>query len=87
MIARDRVAAIWALLMTATLVSWLLGGDHVIHGRDAVGAVVIVIAFVKVRLVGLHFMELRGAPRPLRGVFEAYVGLACAVLLGLFLAY
>ena len=43
----------------------------------------LLIAFVKIRFVGLYFMELRAAPIVLRGIFEAYcavVGLTLAVL-------
>ncbi|WP_294009930.1 cytochrome C oxidase subunit IV family protein [Streptomyces sp.] len=43
------------------------------------------IALIKVRLVGLHFMELRNAPAALRGAFEAYVAATGATLLALYL--
>ena len=87
MIARDRVAAVWVFLMLATLVSWVLGEDRLIHTQNVVAVGVIAIAFIKVRLVGIHFMELREAPLPLRAAFEAYVALAATVLVGLYLAY
>jgi Prokaryotic Cytochrome C oxidase subunit IV len=45
----------------------------------------LLIAFIKVRLVGLYFMELRGAPTVLRGLFEAYCAIACTVVIGVFL--
>jgi hypothetical protein len=43
-----------------------------------------VVAFVKLRLVGLDFMELRHAPLALRLVFEAYTVILASVLLGLY---
>lgn len=70
----DRMGAVWAVLVAATLASWSLGGGN---------AVVVAVAFVKVRLVGLYFMELRTAPLPLRGLFEGWVLVTGAVLIGL----
>ncbi|MCW2515578.1 MAG: hypothetical protein JWR11_4620, partial [Mycobacterium sp.] len=68
--ARGRAGVSWLVLIAATLLSYALGADH------GVGSVVVVvvlgIATVKVRLIGLDFMELRSAPIPLRAVFEGY---------------
>jgi hypothetical protein len=47
--------------------------------------VILLIAFIKVRLVGLYFMELRGAPTVLRGLFEAYCAIVCTVVVLVFL--
>lgn len=80
--ARVRITAVWLLLVIATLVSWesaQAGGDH----RLTTSAV-LVIAFVKVRFIGLDFMELRSAPRPLRTVFELWLLVVCAALLVLY---
>jgi hypothetical protein len=72
-----KLAAVWALLVVATITSWSLGGAAV---------AVLALAFVKVRLVGLHFMELRSAPVPLRLLFEGWVVVVCSVLIGLYLS-
>jgi hypothetical protein len=72
----DRMGAVWAVLVGATLASWLLGGGN---------AVVVAVAFLKVRLVGLYFMELRTAPVPLRVLFEGWVVVTCGVLIALYL--
>jgi hypothetical protein len=80
--ARRRVVVVWWVLIAATLCSWEWGrssGDH----RFASSAVLL-IAFLKVRLIGLEFMELRAAPLPLRLVFEAWVGAACIGLIALY---
>lgn len=77
---------VWAALVAATLISLALGEDWIGHG-DFAAALVIAIAFVKVRLVGMHFMELRHAPLPLRIAFQAYCGVASIVLIVLYLAY
>lgn len=82
---RHPVTVVWALLMVATVVSWLLGTHHGTSARAAT-VLVLVIAFVKVQLVGGHFMELRGAPRPLKALFTGWVVVVCAVVTGLFLA-
>ena len=71
----NRLTAVWALLVAATLLSFSAGG----------GAVVLGVAFVKVRLVGLHFMDRRAAPVPLRLVFEGWVVVTASVLIGLYL--
>ena len=68
---RTGTSAVWLLLTVATLLSWSLGTHH------GLAIAILVIAFVKIRFVGLYFMELRGAPPVLRAVFELY----CAALL------
>jgi hypothetical protein len=49
-------------------------------------AVVLLIAFVKVDLVGRYFMELRSAPGQLRLVFDTWVTATFVVVLALYLA-
>ena len=75
---------VWLLLMAATVVTtWWLAKDAF---SATVGTVAIfIIAAYKVRLVLLHFMELRHAPLPLRLVFEAWVLGVTAAVLGLYL--
>lgn len=68
---------VWATLVVATLLSWWFGAEG---GRLAAVAVV-AVAFFKLRLIGNHFMEVRGAPLALRAVFEAYCISVCAMIL------
>lgn len=75
---RTKASLIWLLLCALTVLSWALGtnlalGDgHHLLANMAIFAV----AIFKMRLVGLYFMELKTAPRALRGLFEGYcVGL------------
>jgi heme/copper-type cytochrome/quinol oxidase subunit 4 len=82
---RARFTAIWVLMIVATLLSFWLGTDHGLSSAEARTVLIMVVAFVKVRLVGLYFMELREAPTMLRALFEGYCVLACAVLLGFYL--
>jgi len=60
-----------------------MGADH---GTGSVMVVVVLgIAAIEVRLVGLDFMELRSAPMPLRAAFEGYCLGLWLVLSGLYL--
>ncbi|GGL10166.1 cytochrome C oxidase subunit IV family protein [Nocardia jinanensis] len=69
---RDRVTVVWGFLVAATLLSFWLGAEHGISSDNMRTAVILLVAFVKVRLIGLYFMELRDAPMALRGAFETY---------------
>ena len=79
---RNRAALSWLILIAATLVSFAVGAEH--GAGSAIVVVVLGIAAIKVRLVGLDFMELRRAPIPLRALFEGYCVLLWAVLSGLY---
>jgi hypothetical protein len=80
---RSRAGVSWVVLLAATLLSYALGAEHGVG--SAVVVVVFGIAAIKVRLIGLDFMELRSAPLPLRVAFEAYCLVLWAVLSGLYL--
>jgi caa(3)-type oxidase subunit IV len=82
---RTPATAVWLILIAATGVSWALGSQHGTHDHRFASVIILLIAFVKVRLVGMYFMELREAPNVLRGLFEAYCLVVCALLLGVFL--
>jgi hypothetical protein len=79
---RNRITQIWVGLVAATLFSW----GSVAH-MPAAGKIniltlwVVVIAFVKVRYIGLDFMELRQAPTAYRVCFEVWVVLICTAVL------
>jgi caa(3)-type oxidase subunit IV len=74
---------IWAVLMAATIVSWTVGTSS-LDARLATVAVLIV-AIIKVRFVGLYFMELRDAVIPLRLIFEGFCVVLCAGLVVMYL--
>lgn len=82
-LVRNRAGFSWLLLVAATILSWVLGAEH--GTGSLVAVVVLAIAALKVRLVGLDFMELRHAPVALRAVFEFYCFAVWAVLSGLYL--
>ena len=85
---RTRTSVVWFVLILATLLTWSLGGGH--HtpgmggGHSLAGFSILLIAFVKIRFIGMYFMELRLAPIALRFAFEAYCAATCGVLIVLF---
>ena len=78
----------WALLVAATVVSWVLGADHGLEGdrRDLVAGIILALAFIKIDLVGRYFMELHGAPPLLRRAFSVWAITTFAVCFALYLA-
>jgi hypothetical protein len=81
---RSSITAIWFVLIGATLLSWWLGTDHVIDDASLAGALILLVAFIKVRFVGLYFMELRHAPIPLRLVWEGWCLVVCTTVVIMF---
>ena len=69
----------WLLLLAATALTWALGES----GAAGTGAIVamLLIAFVKGRLVILDFMELRHAPRLWRLLLEGWLLLVGVLIL------
>jgi heme/copper-type cytochrome/quinol oxidase subunit 4 len=84
-IMRERVTAVYVVLMVATCIStWLLSKDAFSPTVAVVG--IFLIAAVKVRFVLLDFMELRYAPMPLRVAFEGWIVLVTCLILGFWFA-
>ena len=81
-LVRNRAGFSWLILVAATVVSWAVGAEH--GTGSMVAIVVLAIAAIKARLVGLDFMELRHAPIPLRVLFVVYCVGVWAVLSGLY---
>lgn len=80
----DRQTAVWLVLVAATVLTAVVGLEQ--HGdTTAVGLLLLAIAFVKIRLVALHFMEIRDAPLPLRILVESYVGVTFLALTVIYL--
>ena len=79
---RARSTWVWAVLVAATLVSWAVGAEH--GTGSAIGIVVLLVALIKVRFVGLDFMELRNAPPMLRVTFEVYCVVLWGILAGMY---
>ena len=77
-----RLVGIWCILAVITLLSlesihlngWLLDARFQ-------GVAVLILAFIKVRLIMLDFMEIRHAPIALRIAMECWVIIACGGLI------
>jgi hypothetical protein len=80
---RARSTVVWLGLIIVTLVSFTVGADHGVGSGVALW--VLALALIKVRYVGLDFMELRDAPLLLRGAFEGYCVVLWLVLAGMYL--
>ena len=84
------VTYLWLLLVTLTVFSCAMA-DGFIPGPNAayqwLTLVLVFVAFFKVRLVIMHFMEVATAPIPLRIVFEVWVLVVCGAILFLYLGY
>lgn len=81
----SRTTVIWTALVVATLVSYELGHGVGFDDVHIAGAAILLVTFVKVRFVVLDFMEIRTAPRWMRGLFEAWIVGCAAMLIALFL--
>ena len=72
----DRVSFVWLILATLTAVSWVLAdgaSPETATGAAYLTMALLALAFFKVRLVIMHFMEVLDAPWLLRGLFEVWV--------------
>ena len=83
------VSAAWLLLMLATCLSWWLGQDDALNSDQSsdyrlVSSGLIIIAFIKVRIVIRYFMEVRQAPMALKLVCDAWVVLVCGAIIYLY---
>jgi cytochrome c oxidase subunit IV len=78
-----RSTYVWVVLVAVTIVSWAVGAEHGVGSTIAI--VVLALALIKVRFVGLDFMELRAAPLVLRAAFEGYCVILWMVLAGMYL--
>jgi caa(3)-type oxidase subunit IV len=74
------VSFIWAVLVVATCFAWWSAKGGAVPSCEAT-AIVMTIAAVKARLVILHFMDLKAAPRMWRLLFEGWVLLSTCVIL------
>ncbi|WP_428381788.1 cytochrome C oxidase subunit IV family protein [Nevskia ramosa] len=81
----SRVTAVWALLIIATTLSWQLGHGVGFDDARQAGAAILVVTFIKVRMVMRDFMEIRHAPRWMRLASDGWIVLITVLLVGLFL--
>lgn len=78
--ATSRATGIWLVLLAATLAAWWIADRQAVSAPLATTAALLAAAF-KVRLVLMHFMELRHAPLRWRALFEAWLLLSFSLIL------
>ncbi|MCY1360842.1 Prokaryotic Cytochrome C oxidase subunit IV [compost metagenome] len=72
---RENVTVVWVLLLVISVGSWALG-THLVGeslGGVLAPASILALAFIKARLVILHFMEVRHAPTAIRHLCSAWL--------------
>ena len=77
-----------AVLVMATAATFWVGTNHPFSmlGTEFAPALTLMLAFLKAALIGNEFMEISGAPRPLRMAFAAWIAVfATATALALVL--
>ncbi len=76
---------IWVCLIIFTLLTVSLGHSIGSLTDAMVNTSILIITFIKTRLIIMHFMEVKRAPLLLRLIFEAWGIVVCAVLIVLLL--
>ncbi|MGV0871573.1 cytochrome C oxidase subunit IV family protein [Mycolicibacterium sp. XJ879] len=72
-----RMTWCWIVLTAITLASWWLAPAHftnTVHASTPITALVLILAWLKSRLIIRNFMEVRTAPRWLRLSTDAWLG-------------
>lgn len=80
---------IWLTLVVITVGSWLLAPARFSHAVDAsasVTALVLVLTFVKSRLIIRYFMEVGDGPRWLKLATDAWLAVLMIAVFGVYLA-
>ncbi|GAA3688631.1 hypothetical protein GCM10022267_89260 [Lentzea roselyniae] len=82
-VARVPIVGAWVTLMALTLLGWWLGRYHGLGTGRWLTAVILIVTFIKVFLVGYVFMDLRHTPRPILLAFASGCFVVCMVLIAL----
>jgi Na+-driven multidrug efflux pump len=81
---KSRITLVWAGLVAVTCLSWgSIQGHGWLRDPRIATALVMVIAFLKVRYILLEFMETRRAPLWLRFVGEVWVVVVCTTIIAM----
>lgn len=74
--------AVWAVLVLATLLSWLTGVFDIFGGSTTPYTLlgILLISYLKSRMVILDFMEIRHAPKTLRFALESWAAAVIIIL-------
>lgn len=79
----SKETVIWIVLMLISIFSWIVGINHGMLFEKAFleSAAILILAFFKVRLVIMHFMEVGHAPTTLKLSCEVWVFVSCIGLI------
>ncbi|PKI16190.1 cytochrome C oxidase subunit IV family protein [Colwellia sp. 12G3] len=72
---------LWLVLVLFTLLSWILGHDFTAIDTKILSIIILIIGFIKVRIVLMNFMEIKTAPRYLRWFMDGWCLGVCGLLL------
>lgn len=62
------------------MLSWALGTHHgIVDDPSAASLIILAIALVKIRYIGLYFMDLKDAPPALRTLLDGWCLSVCAL--------
>jgi len=78
----------WVVLVAITIAAWWLAPAHstgTVEANAAVTVLILVLTFVKCRLIVRNFMEVRDAPRWLAHVTDAWLALLLLVIFVIYL--
>ena len=80
----DELFRVYVGLLGITALSWFASHSAILEGAN-LGAALLVLAFVKARLIIVHFMEAAAVHIVIRLAFEGWVIVAAATTIGLLL--
>ena len=83
---KQPITPVWGGLIAITAFSYWLGTNQGTSDHKVATVALMAVAFTKVRFVGMYFMELRGAPLPLKLLFQGWCVVVCCAVLTLYLA-
>lgn len=86
---KNRETLVCAILLALTLISWAMGSHHggLSSNINIEASLIVAIAFIKVRLVIQHFMEVASAPFFLKLSCDAWVFLSAGLVIAFLCGY
>ena len=82
----DTTLLVWVCLMVLTSISWYVGESPEKYDHSGVVVSILIVTFIKIRLVIMHFMEVKNAQLPLRLAFDAWCIVVATALIGVFMS-
>lgn len=80
---KDKLFIVLLILLAITVLSWLLLYS-VAMPTKIIGALLLLLAFVKVQLIISQYMELYKAILPIRFAFWLWTVIVCAISIGVY---